>query len=151
MDHLFSFRSPVGILVIRDDGDRILSLEFDGREIIPAQTALQKETEEQLNEYFNGKRKGFELPLCLKGTDFQIQIWHALQNIPYGKTVSYQDIADVTGHGKACRAIGNAIHENPIPVIVPCHIVIRKDGSTGGYAGGSERKKILLELEKKYA
>lgn len=151
MNHLFSLMTPVGILRVEDDGNCIVSVRFDGEKIISPVSDLQKETEKQLQEYFHGERKVFELPLELKGTSFQKKVWNALEKIPYGKTCSYQKIAQMTGNRKACRAAGMAIHQNPVPVIVPCHRVIRKDGQTGGYAGGTERKKILLDLEKIWA
>jgi methylated-DNA-[protein]-cysteine S-methyltransferase len=116
---------------------------FENRETPPI-----KKTAMQLKEYFNGKRKAFDLPLTLCGTDFQVKVWEALQNIPYGKTCSYGELAVITGNPKASRAVGMANNRNPIPIIVPCHRVIGFDGSLTGYAGGLELKRQLLELEK---
>lgn len=103
----------------------------------------------QLSEYFEGKRKVFDLPLKLNGTKFQIAVWNALLDIPYGETRSYQQIASAVGSPKACRAVGMANRNNPIWIVVPCHRVIGADGSLTGYAGGVEMKRSLLELEQK--
>jgi methylated-DNA-[protein]-cysteine S-methyltransferase len=113
------------------------------------ETPLIKKAAEQLGEYFEGGRKSFNLPLSLHGTDFQIKVWNALQNIPYGKTLSYGELAAITGNPKASRAVGMANNRNPIPIIIPCHRVIGKDGSLTGYAGGLELKRQLLALENK--
>ena len=111
------------------------------------ETPLIKKAARQFGEYFDGKLKSFNLPLCLRGTDFQIKVWKALQNIPYGKTISYGELAAIIGNPKASRAVGMANNRNPIPIIVPCHRVIGHDGSLTGYAGGLELKRRLLELE----
>jgi len=112
-----------------------------------AETPLIKKAAEQLEEYFNGKRKVFDLPLVLQGTDFQVKIWKALQRIPYGETRSYGEIAAMTGNPKASRAVGMANNRNPIAIIVPCHRVIGSNGKLIGYAGGLELKQQLLDLE----
>jgi methylated-DNA-[protein]-cysteine S-methyltransferase len=111
------------------------------------ETPLIKKTANQLDEYFNKKRKKFDIPEEPEGTDFQKKVWIALQNIPYGETRSYGEIAAVTGNPKASRAVGMANNRNPIPIIVPCHRVIGHNGSLTGYAGGLDLKKALLELE----
>ena len=98
-------------------------------------------------EYFEAKRKYFELPLKPKGTPFQQAVWNALSQIPYGKTKSYREIAEMTGSPKACRAVGMANHCNPIMIIIPCHRVIGANGALTGYAYGVEMKKQLLLLE----
>ena len=103
----------------------------------------------QLTEYFNGKRKHFNIPLDLSGTNFQLKAWEALKKIPYAKTVSYSDQAKLIENPKASRAIGNANNANPISIIVPCHRVIGKSGKLVGYGGGLGRKDYLLELEQK--
>ncbi|MFD1615911.1 methylated-DNA--[protein]-cysteine S-methyltransferase [Gelatiniphilus marinus] len=104
----------------------------------------------QLNEYFEGTRKQFNLNLNPKGTDFQQKVWKALQQIPYGKTLSYLELSKQLGHAKAIRAVANANGKNPLWIIVPCHRVIGSDGSLTGYAGGLHRKKWLLEHESPY-
>lgn len=110
-------------------------------------TALT-ETCRQLTEYFAGTRKVFRLPLRLNGTPFQHLTWLGLQQIPYGETLSYADLARRTGRPKAVRAIGNANHHNPLMLIIPCHRVIASNGEISGYAGGTARKAWLLEKEK---
>jgi methylated-DNA-[protein]-cysteine S-methyltransferase len=102
----------------------------------------------QLDEYFAGERRAFDLPMSLEGTDFQRRVWSALCGIPYGETISYGELARRVGNPKASRAVGLANGRNPIAVIVPCHRVIAADGSLGGYGGGSDRKVHLLELER---
>ena len=104
----------------------------------------------QLNEYFAGTRKSFDLPLKFDGTEFQNRVWRELQNIPYGKTISYKELAEKTGNIKACRAVGMANNKNPLPIIIPCHRVVGSNGKLTGYAGGLEVKKFLLELEQEY-
>lgn len=106
------------------------------------------EAELQINEYLEGKRKNFDLPLEAEGTNFQKRVWEALSRIPYGTTCSYKDIALVLQHKKASRAVGTANGRNPLSIIVPCHRVISSDGSLGGYAGGLDVKKKLLAIEK---
>lgn len=101
----------------------------------------------QLKEYFDGKRKNFDLPLDVAGTSFQKSVWRELRKIPYGKTCSYRDIASRIKNPKAVRAVGNASGKNPVSIIVPCHRVIAADGSLGGYSSGLEMKRKLLELE----
>jgi methylated-DNA-[protein]-cysteine S-methyltransferase len=101
----------------------------------------------QLDEYFAGQRKAFSLELVPEGTDFQRAVWSELQNIPYGETISYKDLAHRIGKPKAVRAVGAANGANPIPIIIPCHRVIGHDGSLTGFGGGLPLKQRLLELE----
>ncbi len=112
------------------------------------ETELLKKTDLQLREYFSGKRKEFSLPFVLKGTEFQKRVWRALLTISFGKTASYQEIAEAVGSPRAFRAVGQANHYNPISIIVPCHRVIGKSGKLVGYGGGLEMKEYLLQLEK---
>ena len=104
----------------------------------------------QLDEYFQGKRTTFSLPFKLTGTPFQLAVWKELQNIPYGKTTSYKEIAQKINKPKACRAVGLANNKNPLPIIIPCHRVIGSNGKLIGYAGGLKLKNYLLELEKSH-
>jgi methylated-DNA-[protein]-cysteine S-methyltransferase len=113
------------------------------------ETPLLKKAAQELQEYFIGKRKRFDLPLSPQGTDFQQKVWKALQDIPYGAVCSYKDIARAIGNEKACRAVGGANNKNPISIIIPCHRVIGANGSLVGYGGGIEIKKQLLALEQK--
>jgi methylated-DNA-[protein]-cysteine S-methyltransferase len=139
-------------LFIADKNGAICGIHFNNKKI-PVdsnykETPLTKAASKQLDEYFNGKRTVFDLPLNLDGTDFQVKVWHTLQTIPYGETCSYGHLAKMIGNPKACRAVGMANNRNPIPIIIPCHRVIGQDGSLTGYAGGLELKEKLLMLEK---
>lgn len=100
-----------------------------------------------LEGYFRGDLYQFELPLALEGTDFQLNVWRGLQAIPYGEVWSYQQLAEYIGAPNSARAVGNANHANPLPIIIPCHRVIRANGKLGGYGGGISLKRSLLELE----
>jgi methylated-DNA-[protein]-cysteine S-methyltransferase len=102
---------------------------------------------DQLKEYFAGTRKEFDVPLDIEGTDFQKRVWNELQNIPYGKTISYKSLSEKLGDVKAIRAVGKANGQNPIAIIIPCHRVIGANGSLVGYAGGLAIKEKLLHLE----
>ena len=104
----------------------------------------------QLDEYFHGKRTTFSLPFKLTGTPFQLAVWKELQNIPYGQTTSYKEIAQKINKPKAYRAVGMANNKNPLPIIIPCHRVIGSNGKLIGYAGGLKLKNYLLELEKSH-
>ena len=101
----------------------------------------------QLDEYFRGIRQSIDIPLKLKGTDFQIKVWNALLSVPYGETRSYKDIALLAGNSKAVRAVGTACKNNPVWIIVPCHRIILSNGEVSGYAGGIKMKHDLLQLE----
>lgn len=103
---------------------------------------------EAFEEYFQGKRHQFDLPLDIQGTNFQESVWRSLLNIPYGEVWTYSDIAEAIGNHKAVRAVASAIAQNPVMIVVPCHRVVRKNGMLSGYRGGNEMKKELLELEK---
>lgn len=105
----------------------------------------------ELDEYFQGRRKTFDIPCRTHGTAFQEKVWAALREIPYGETRSYRDIAEAIGHPKAYRAVGMANNANPLFIIIPCHRVIGADGSLTGYGGGLPMKKALLMLEKKHS
>ena len=141
----------VGPVTVICDGEYIVGLRFgrcppeDGRE---ESTCLSERCFRQLEEYLAGGRQQFDLPLRVEGTVFQKKVWRALLAIPFGETCCYADIAVRIGHPKACRAVGAASHNNPIPVVIPCHRVIGKNGDLTGYAGGIPVKKYLLNLEK---
>ena len=111
-------------------------------------THCAQEAEEQLNEYFAGVRREFDLPLAAKGTPFQQAVWAQLHKIPYGEVRTYGQLAAALGKPKASRAVGSACHRNPLCIVVPCHRVIGADGSLTGYAEGLEIKEYLLELER---
>ena len=114
------------------------------------ETPLLKNAALQLKEYFNGKRKSFDLPILLQGTLFQLKVYEELLKIPYGKTLSYKQIAKNLNKENAARAVGGAVHNNPIAIIVPCHRVIGSDNSLTGFAGGLNLKRKLLEIEEIY-
>lgn len=154
MIYSYTFETTIGKLEIQEEGGKIVSLRplQKGQPSPPHNSHkpsdLLYEAYTQLKEYFNGKRISFDLPTALSGTEFQLKVWSELQNIPYGKTASYKDIAAAIGDPKASRAVGNADNKNPILIIVPCHRVIKSTGDIGGYALGSDIKRYLLELEK---
>ena len=149
MKNFIYYASPIGRLGIAEEDDKICLITFDdlSEVCIIKETPLLKKAVVELDEYFNGKRKYFDLPLSLMGTDFQIKVWYELMNIPYGKTMSYGELAEKIGNKKACRAVGMANNKNPIPIIIPCHRVIGKNGSLTGYVGGLNKKRFLLKLE----
>jgi len=116
-------------------------------EYVEQNNAVLKQTRQQLDEYFLSKRKEFEIPLLMLGTEFQKNVWEELLKIPYGKTASYLELSKAVGNKKAVRAVANANGANAISIIIPCHRIIGSDGSLTGYAGGLPLKKKLLELE----
>ncbi len=112
-------------------------------------TELLLEAKKELEEYFEGKRKEFDLPLEQEGTEFQKEVWNVLEKIPYGETRTYKEVAKMVGNEKASRAVGMANNKNNIPIIIPCHRVIGSNGKLVGYALGLDMKKYLLDLESK--
>ena len=146
------YDSPVGKLKIQCSDKFIKTILFaDGEEILRNDDhKLLQQCIKQLDEYFAGKRKQFNLPLNQDGTDFQVKIWDLLYKIPYGKTISYNDLSKQYGDLKAIRAVASANGKNNICIVVPCHRVIGSDQSLVGYSGGLWRKKWLLEHEAKY-
>ena len=146
----YTYDSPFGKITIESDGNAITSVKTQSH-IDPhgekKASTLTDITAMQLDEYFAGKRKKFDIPLNPQGTAFQLSVWKALQAIPYGKTRSYKQIAQTIGNPKACRAVGLANNKNPIWIIIPCHRVIGADGALTGYGGGLKMKKNLLEIE----
>lgn len=151
MKNEYDYESPIGVLRITDDGQGITSIGFNFGNweplVCPIKSTLITQTIMELEEYFQGVRKVFTVPLNPKGTDFQKKVWQALQDIPYGQTCSYKDVAKAVGNDKASRAIGMANNKNPIPIIVPCHRVIGSGGKLVGYAGGLDVKRMLLQIE----
>ncbi|MBL4934668.1 methylated-DNA--[protein]-cysteine S-methyltransferase [Clostridium sp. YIM B02515] len=152
MKSLFFYQTDIGEIGIAENGQAITNIYFQGesvpKDMVLNETNLIKEAAKQLNSYFAGELRTFELPLALEGTEFMRSVWKALCEIPYGKTFSYKDVAQSIGNPKAVRAVGNANNRNPIPIIIPCHRVIGSNGKLVGYGGGLEIKKYLLELEK---
>ncbi len=150
------YTSPIGTILITASSKGIRSINFVEEQVsnptpdLPQTISAQKHIEQGLQEleaYFIGQSRTFDLKLDLVGTTFQKQVWNALLEIPFGKKVTYLDIARQVGKPKGSQAVGNANGKNPIAIVVPCHRVIGKNGSLVGYAGGLERKKWLLEFE----
>ena len=147
----------IGELAICEENGKIVlvnvvktkeDIEEMAKNSIQKETSLIKNTKQQLDEYFAGKRKKFDIPIKLEGTDFQIKVWKELLKIPYGETCSYLDIAKCIGNSKASRAVGMANNKNKIIIIVPCHRVIGSNKKLVGYACGLDVKEKLLELER---
>lgn len=152
MINYFSTMTRIGEITIFEENGEIIRVALpisvvstDGCRCV--KTPVIIDAIKQLTEFLDSRRKTFNLKLALKGTPFQKKVWLELLKIPYGKTVSYQDIAVAIGNPKACRAVGMANNKNPIPIFIPCHRVIGKNGCLIGYAGGLDLKKSLLEIE----
>ena len=140
--------SPIGLLTLVSDGESLTAIRFGDttRELCSCPVLVQ--SAQELAEYFAGERRVFTVPLNARGTEFQRAVWAALCEIGYGETASYAQIATRIGNPKACRAVGSANHCNPIPIMIPCHRVIGKNGAMTGYAGGISIKEFLLNLER---
>ena len=142
------YKSPIGILEIICNNNILVSLKLvDCCEKTTVETNFIKDMKNQLDEYFSGKRKVFDIKINPKGTDFQKLVWKELQKIQYGETKSYSEIATDIGNQNAQRAVGSACNKNPIMIIIPCHRVISKNGKIGGFAYGNSIKQKLLEVE----
>jgi len=146
-------RTALGILGIAESEKAISRVCF-GKDNLHnctiKETPLLKKAAVQLTEYFAGTRKIFDLPLELNGTSFQRSAWNSLLAIPYGETRSYKEIAEYIENPRACRAVGMANHRNPLAIIIPCHRVVEHGGGLGGYAGGLDVKRYLLDFETRY-
>ena len=149
-----TFESPVGELLLVGAREALCGLHMqDGRRPIAVGAAWEADeapfaaAREQLEEYFAGERREFDLPLAPLGSEFQRRVWDGLLEIPYGETISYGELAREIGRPAAARAVGMANGQNPISIVIPCHRVIGADGALTGYAGGVERKRLLLEHE----
>ena len=147
------YESPIGTLTLVGTDSHLVAVQFPGRFATPPQgdpRALDAAVA-QLDEYFAGERRAFELDLRLKGTEFQQRVWAALREIPYGETTSYgaiaHELSEETGGSFDPRGVGGAVGSTPVPIIVPCHRVIGADGSLTGYGGGLDRKRALLDFE----
>ena len=144
--------TPLGLMRMVEDAHGIASLKFVEGAADPGHSAPAgvyfEEAKRQLLEYFSGKRRTFDVPLSIYGSNFQKKVWSVLQSIPYGETRTYQQVAQMAGDPKAARAVGMANNRNPLHILIPCHRVIGKSGRLTGYAGGIEKKQYLLDLEK---
>ena len=161
MDFTHRFNSPLGGITMASDGEALTGLWFDGQKYFAA--SLEKEHEERmlpvfdladkwLNLYFSGSEPGFLPPLLMRTTEFRKTVWEILLSIPYGKTMTYGEIADRIAAGRglsrmSAQAVGGAVAHNAISLMIPCHRVVGMDGSLTGYAGGLEKKIWLLEME----
>ena len=155
MENIFktTVETPIGYLELTTNHDFLLSIEFSEAFMQSSgyQPGILKETVSQIDEYFKGIRKEFKLNLQPAGTDFQMKVWEQVKKVPFGKTVSYLEIANQTGSKNNTRAVGLANGKNPIPIIIPCHRVIGVNGKLTGYAGGLEKKRWLLQHELNYS
>ena len=145
-----TFHSPIGPLTLHAGDGALTGVWMEDDPDLPQRTGYAPPLAEariQLEAYFAGDLRVFDLPLAPEGTDFQLRVWKELSKIPYGETISYGELARRVGDPGAARAVGLANGANPLPVIVPCHRVIGADGSLTGYGGGLDRKRRLLELE----
>ena len=149
--------TPIGTLLIAGDEEAVRRIDFpkDGRASTPepgwreSSKGVVGQAVKQLREYFAGKRADFDLPLAPEGTEFQQSVWRNLQEIPYGETISYGELAKRVGNPKASRAVGAANGRNPIPIVIPCHRVIGASGKLTGFGGGLPTKEALLALEER--
>ena len=146
--------SPVGPLMLAADDNALRHIEFrdnchpaDRRDWHGGDNEVLQAAQQQLGEYFAGKRETFDLPLAPRGTPFQREVWFALASIPYGQTASYAQLALRVDRPAATRAVGAANGRNPLPIVLPCHRVIGADGSLTGFGGGLPTKRVLLRLE----
>ena len=152
MEITYYYNSPIGTIKLICSKEYLQEMQFveekgENPKIYPQIISTCKE---ELDAYFSGKLEKFTIPLeFIRGTDFQIEVWKALQSIPYGETRSYKDIATMIGNPKAVRAVGGANNKNPIGIVIPCHRVIGSSGKLVGYAGGLDKKEMLLKLENK--
>lgn len=152
--HYCRFDTPIGPLTVAASDAGLHAIEFPQnrhpqRRIgwMPLEHPLLREARRQLEEYFDGERQTFDLPLAPRGTPFQREVWLALAGIPYGATISYAQLATRVGRPAAMRAVGAANGRNPLPIVLPCHRVIGADGSLTGFGGGLPTKQFLLQLE----
>jgi len=151
--YYYRMQSPLGGLLLAATGKGLCRLQF-GAQLAARNEELWIESgeklrawEEELSAYFRGDLREFTLPLDLRGTPFQLRCWEALRRIPYGKTCSYGELAQRVGSPRAFRAVGQANHNNPVAIVVPCHRVIGANGTLTGYGGGLSLKQALLRLE----
>lgn len=158
--------TPLGPMLAIADDDALLLLEFtsrpdlddqvktltqlDPRSVVEGSNSILVRTRNELDAYFAGELVNFSLPIKIQGTNFQETVWQELQRIPYGETISYQELGKRIGNDQAARAVGSANGQNRLAIVIPCHRVIRADGSIGGYAGGAEQKQWLLDHESRF-
>jgi methylated-DNA-[protein]-cysteine S-methyltransferase len=147
--------TPIGPLLIAENSSGVSAIIFNADSFSIPDSWIQveylsSEVMKQLQQYFNGERYQFDLPLAPEGTSFQLEVWRALEKIPYGETISYLDLAKQIGKPAAVRAVGAANGANPLPIVIPCHRVIGHNGKLTGYGGGLDKKQYLLSMESLY-
>ncbi|WP_297522920.1 methylated-DNA--[protein]-cysteine S-methyltransferase [uncultured Clostridium sp.] len=151
-EYKYIYNSKLGNLIIRATDKALLEISYYNLEdeiLSQSKNKIIEDTINQLEEYFANKRKKFDLPIEFSGTEFQIKVWKNLLKVPYGETKSYKDIAKMIGNEKAVRAVGGANNKNKISIVVPCHRIVGQSGKLIGYAGGLDKKDLLLKLESK--
>ena len=143
-----TFNTPIGAVRLTEEGGSIIRIELtDATSTFSAPTTLLREAEHQITAFLRGERRQLDFPIRMVGTPFQQRVWQALQQIPYGATRTYGEIASAIGNSQASRAVGMACNKNPLLLIVPCHRVVGANGKLVGFAYGTEAKRWLLELE----
>lgn len=150
MLRILYYKMPSKCLEIHIEEETITRVNFCEKALNRiVEGSFEEEVLRQFAEYFSGKRQEFDLPYFATGTPFQLMVWEELLKIPYGETRSYWELTEAIGKPKAARAVGNALNANPVAIIIPCHRVIASGGKLGGFGGGTELKRQLLELEKR--
>jgi len=151
---VYSYDTKIGKITVEETDNCITGIHFENDElpsnIDTYETPLIKEAIKQIKLYLDGKLKYINVPIKIKGSDFQKLVWNELTKIPYGETCTYKDIAKKVGNEKACRAVGNANSKNNLPIIIPCHRVVGTNGKLVGFAGGLDIKEKLIDIEKKH-
>ena len=143
-----AFNTPIGAVRLVEEGGSIIRIELtDANASSSAPTLLLREAEHQIKAFLRGERRQLDFPIRMMGTPFQQRVWRVLQQIPYGATRTYGEIATAIGNPQASRAVGMACNKNPLLLIVPCHRVVGANGKLTGFAYGTEAKRWLLELE----
>jgi methylated-DNA-[protein]-cysteine S-methyltransferase len=143
----FLVSSDLVNLAVTVEHDAVTEIRLHGRATRAPETPPERQVAQELSEYLGGRRACFTFHVAPSGTDFERRVWDALQQIPYGETRTYGEIAKRLGAPHGARAVGSANHKNPIPIVIPCHRVVRTGGGLGGYGGGLELKRKLLDLE----
>lgn len=145
---MYIYESPLGLLKIVEEDEKIVEISLVKEQVDSKKTKLINKVVKQLDEYFLGKRKVFDIPIKIKGTNFQQKVWDALTKIKYGTKKTYGQIAKEVGSPKGARAVGNACNKNKILIIIPCHRVVGSNNSLVGFALGIDKKEYLLNIEK---
>lgn len=145
----FKVSSQVVDLAVHTDGEAVTGIELGGSSGEPPGSTFERAVERELQDYLAGRRLEFTFPIKPEGSSFDLAVWEELGKIPYGETVTYGDVARSVGRPAAARAVGMANHRNPIPIAIPCHRVVAAGGKLGGYGGGVELKRKLLDMERR--